>query len=110
MMKRITLSLVVAATAVMATTSIAQAAWATVRRDSDVYRTASSNRVVNEVEKGDRVNVVDCDDDEDRCLIQIPGRDGWIDVEDLRAYGKSGSGITFNFGGSGGSVGITLGY
>lgn len=103
-MKRIALSLVLAATAVMATTSLAQAAWATVRRDSDVYRSASSNRVVNYVDKGDRVNVVDCDDDEDRCFIKIPGRDGWIDVEDLRAYG-SGNSLTFNFGGFGVTIG-----
>jgi SH3-like domain-containing protein len=103
-MKKFTLGLAVAVTAVMAATTIAHAATAYVRRDSDVYRSRTSDRVVNYVERGDYVEVVQCG--KYRCEIEIPGRDGWIDIDDLRTYkGRSGGSVTFSFGGIGISIG-----
>jgi hypothetical protein len=85
-MKRTAL-LVAAALMGMATSAgVAVADDAYVLRDSDVYARANSNRVVNEVEEGDIVNVRECRQRANRCLIRIPGEDGWIRANRLAFY------------------------
>lgn len=106
-MKRIVLTFVIAAAAVMAVPATVLAANAVVTRDSDVYRSATSNRVVNEVEEDQLVTVTECT--RNRCLVEIPGRDGWMPRRWVEPYeersGRSGGSLTFNFGG----VGVTIG-
>jgi hypothetical protein len=77
-MKRTGLVLATAALALAASTAVATARDMVVTRDSDVYRSATSDRVVNEVERGEVVDVRECSRRANRCLIRIPGQDGWV--------------------------------
>lgn len=76
LMKRTGLWLAVASVAFLAPLSAALAEDMVVTRDSDVYRDRTGNRVVNEVEEGQIVDVRECRGQ--RCRIRIPGPDGWV--------------------------------
>jgi hypothetical protein len=75
-MKRTTLSVAVATLAMVLSTTVALAVDAVVTRDTDVYRRSSGNAVVNEVDRNQVVDVVECE--RSRCRVRIPGPDGWV--------------------------------
>ena len=75
-MKRTALSLAAAVAATVAMTTVTLAVEAVVTRDTPVYRRANGNAVVNQVERNQIVDVEECA--RGRCLVRIPGRDGWV--------------------------------
>jgi SH3-like domain-containing protein len=107
-MKSFALALVLAATALTSTPTIVLAANAVITRDADVFRRATGDRVVNEVEEDQLVTVTDCE--RRRCFVRIPGPDGWVNRNriDPIEYGDPGykPGVTFNFGGGGFGISI----
>jgi SH3-like domain-containing protein len=110
-MKRTALFVAIALSAMATSTGVALAEDAYVLRDSDVYANRTGNRVVNEVEEGDIVDVRECRGQ--RCRVRIPGEDGWVRANRLAEYDEDEDdyvpfrfGITIGGGGGGFSFGI----
>ncbi len=109
-MKRTVLSLAAAVAAMAISTTVSIAVEAVVLRDSPVYRSRTSNQVVNEVGRNQIVEVVECRSN--RCRIEdIPGRDGWVRQNRLAPLddeSEPGLSLQLNIGpgGPGFSVGI----
>lgn len=84
-------------------------------QDSNLYKKAtSSSAVVNSVDAGQLVTVLDCQNN--YCLLQVPGTDGWIKQNRLGGLkkGKPANNIPFSFsfgigGGNGPSISIGVG-
>jgi uncharacterized protein YraI len=85
-MKRTALLVAVAVAAMVASAGVALAEDAYVLRDSDVYASRNGNRVVNDVERGDIVDVRECSRRANRCFIRIRGEDGWVRANRLAFY------------------------
>lgn len=112
-MKRTALTVAIAVAAMVASTAAALAIEAVVTRDSPVYRSRTSNVVVNEVDRNQIVEVLECRSD--RCRIRIPGPDGWVRQSRLAPLDDDGDaqpnvpfrfGITIGPGGPSVSIGI----
>ncbi|HHY50400.1 MAG TPA: peptidase inhibitor family I36 protein [Alphaproteobacteria bacterium] len=115
-MKRLIILSTVALLTLLGGASIVLADEAVVTRDSDVYRSRTSNRVVDEVERGQLVEVYRCSSS--RCQIDLDGDDepdGWVRINRLAAVERGGRprpdipfrfGITIGPGGPGVSIDI----
>lgn len=115
-MKRLIILSAVALLTLLGGTSMVFADDAVVTRDSEVYRNRTGNRVVDEVERGQLVEVYRCASN--RCQIDLDGDDrpdGWVRMNRLAAVERGGRprpdipfrfGITIGPGGPGVSIGI----
>lgn len=113
-MKRTALTVAVAVAAMAASTTLALAVEAVVTRDSPVYKSRTSNVVVNQVDEDEIVEVVECRSN--RCrLVGIPGPDGWVRQNRLAPLDDEGDaqtnvpfrfGITIGPGGPSVSIGV----
>lgn len=110
-MKRTVISVAVAMAAMAISTTVALAVEAVVLRDSPVYRSRTSNNVVNMVDEDQIVDVVECR--RSRCRLEdIPGRDGWVRQDRLAPLDDEGDaqpGLSFQFNLGPGGPGISIG-
>jgi hypothetical protein len=100
-MKRTVLSLALAASAVMASTTVALAVNAIVTRDSPIYERRTGSSIIDEIDGGELVTVTECRSNRCRIYYYDDEERGWIRQNRLAPLDEDGDvirGVPFRFG------------